>query len=476
MSDNKKVHAFSNDALGNDDAVGLAQKLQNKEVSSEELIKASIERAKIVEPKLKAIVTDTFDKALIQSKQQQEGFFAGLPIFIKDLTNVEGEKTFYGTESLKNAPVSTFNDPIAKQIFAQGFIHLGNTSLPEFGFTCSTEFPNQEPTANPWHIDYSCGGSSGGSAALVAAGVVPIAHTADGGGSTRIPAACCGLVGLKASRGRVLASQLFQQQIIDIAIDGMTSRSVRDTAYFYAEAEKYYKNPKLKPIGLVTGASNKKYKIGFTNNSLKGINGDAPTEAVLLDTVKKLEDLGHEVKMIDLPISEQFVDDFVYLWEMLAFYSKHFGKFIFGKHFEKDKLTNFMHGLAKSHPKNMLKMPFFLSRLKKTYQDYSNLFTSLDVDFLLTPTLSATTPKNGYLNPNLEFEEMFERMKNWASYTPYGNASGGPSISLPMGEDPLNKMPIGMLFWGNHGEEAMLLDLAYQLEEAYPWKKITDLI
>jgi len=471
-SQGKKIHSFTNDIMGDLDATALAELIKSKSVSAEEIVQASINRAKAVNPNLNAIVTETFDKGLQQSRNINDGFFAGVPTFIKDLTNVEGIKTFYGSDAFLNAPISKKTDPIAKQIFAQGFVHLGNSTLPEFGFTCSTEFPDSEDTKNPWNTAYSCGGSSGGAAALVASGVVPIAHSADGGGSTRIPAAACGLVGLKASRGRLLCSELFQQQIIDIAIDGVITRSVRDTARFYAEAEKYYKNPKLESIGMVEGPSKRTFKIGFTNDSLKGLKGDAPTEAVLLKTVKLLEEMGHEVKMVELTVPEQFVDDFVYLWEMLAFYTKHMGKSIFGKHYDASKLTPFMHGLAKKHPKNMWRTPFFLYRLKKSYHDYAKMFVDMDVDLMLTPTLAHSTPKLGHLSMKLEFDEMFPRMTNWACYTPYANATGAPSISLPMGEDPLNNMPIGMMLWANHGKENLLFDIAYQLEEANPWKKI----
>ena len=470
----KRIHAFSNDALGHDDAVGLAQKVKNKELSPEELVKACIARAEKVDPQLNAIITNTFDKALENSKKEPKGFFAGVPTFLKDLTNVEGIKTLYGSEAFKSMPPSAHTDKIAKQIFSQGFIHMGQTTLPEFGFTCTTEFSasHQADTRNPWDLDYSTGGSSGGSAALVAAGVVPITHTADGGGSTRIPAACCGLVGLKASRGRILPSKMFEQQIIEVAIDGVTSRTVRDTAHFYAEAEKYYKNPKLKPMGLVTGAPKKKLKIAFSNNSLKNLKGDGPTEAVLNKTVKLLEELGHEVKEFDIPVKEQFVDDFVYLWEMLGFLTKHFGWTMFGKHYDKTKLTNLINGLAKAYPKNMWRTPGFLYRLKKAYHDYNQMFVNADVDIVLTPVLAHTTPKIGHLGVDLDYETIFKRMTDWACYTPYANASGGPAISLPMGQDPTTDLPIGMMFWANHGEDALLLELAFQLEEANPWKKI----
>ncbi len=468
----KRVHAFTNDALGEDDAVGLALKVKNKEVSPEELVKASIARAEKVEPHLNAIITKTFDQALLDAKKEPRGFFGGVPMFMKDLTNIEGVKTFYGSEALMNVPPSKKTDPIAKQIFSQGFIHMGQSTLPEFGFTCTTEFTHQKDTRNPWDLDYSTGGSSGGSAALVAAGVLPMAHTADGGGSTRIPAACCGLVGLKASRGRLLASELFQQQIIEVAIDGVTSRSVRDTAHFYAEAEKYYKNPKLKPIGLVDKPLKRKLRIAYSIDSIKNMKTDAPTGEVVKQTVKLLESLGHEVDLVKIPVKDQFVSDFVYLWEMLAYLTKNFGWTMFGKHYDKSKPTNLINGLAKAYPKDIWKTPGFLYRLNKTKHDYTEMFKSLNIDIMLTPTLTHVTPKIGHIAQDLSFETIFDRMIQWASFTPYANASGAPAISLPMGADPASGMPVGMMFWGNHGEESLLLELALQLEEAQPWKKI----
>ena len=472
MEEKKRIHSFTNDVLGDDDAVAIAQRIKNKEISSAEVTEACIRRAEKVNPQLQAITYSNYEKAREEAKKEHTGYFAGIPTFIKDLSNIEGHVTRFGSEAFLNMPPSKKTDPIVKQILSQGFIHLGNSSLPEFGFTCSTEFPHLEDTRNPWNVDYTAGGSSGGAAALVAAGVVPIAHSADGGGSTRIPAACCGLVGLKASRGRVLPSEMFRKQIVEVAIDGVITRSVRDTAHFYAEAEKYYKNPKLKPIGLVERPISKKLRIGFANDSLRGLKGDAATEKVLRKTAELLESLGHEVHEVAIPVEDQFVDDFVYLWEMLAFLTKHLGWTMFGKHYDNKKLTNLLNGLAKKYPKNMWRTPGFIRRLKKSYHDYHQMFENLEVDIMLTPTLAHTTPQIGHLGADLDFEVMFKRMTNWACYTPYANASGGPAISLPMGENETDGMPIGMMFWANHGEDALLLELAYQLEEASPWKKI----
>lgn len=345
--------------------------------------------------------------------------------------------------------------------------------MPELGFTCSTEFPNENDTRNPWNTLHSSGGSSGGASALVSAGVLPLAHSADGGGSTRIPAACCGLVGLTATRGRLLYSKLFATQIVEIANDGIITRTVRDTAHFYGEAEKYYRNKNLAPIGLVQNPNQKKLKIGFTGNSIKGMKADAATMQDLQKTTALLESLGHEVREVNVPVEDQFIDDFVNLRAMSAFFCLHFGKQIFGKHFQGEKLTKLTKGLAKHFWKNKLNAPFFISRLKRSYYDYQKMFADFKLDVILTPTLAHAAPELGYLGMNLEFDEMFPRMMKWACFSPYSNASGAPSISLPLGFDEEKQLPIGMLFWAKHGEEKLLLELALQLEEAKPWRKIT---
>ena len=227
-----RVHGFADDVLADLDGVAIAGLIKSKQVSSAEVVAASVARAKKVDPTLRAVVTDLYDSGLTTANTPPStGYFAGVPTFFKDMTLVKGVKTYFGSEAFANTKPATKTDPIAQQILAQGFINLGTSAMPEFGFTCSTEFPSLNDTRNPWNIGHSAGGSSGGAAALVAAGVVPIAHSADGGGSTRIPAACCGLVGLKPSRGRLLRSSIFNTQVVDIAIDGVITRSVRETAH-----------------------------------------------------------------------------------------------------------------------------------------------------------------------------------------------------------------------------------------------------
>ncbi len=195
------IHAFQDDALGHHDATGLADLIRRGELSVAEVTAAAIARARQVEPFIQGIAYEAFDQA--RKRTATGGFFHGVPTFIKDNTDVAGMPTCHGSEAVPSR-VATKTSPLAEQMLAQGYVCLGKSTLPEFGFNASTEHASAPPSRNPWNLAYSTGASSGGSAALVAAGVVPLAHANDGGGSIRIPAACCGLIGLKPSRGRLV--------------------------------------------------------------------------------------------------------------------------------------------------------------------------------------------------------------------------------------------------------------------------------
>lgn len=470
---NKKVHAFSADALGNDDAVGIAERIKRKEITSEEAVAAAVNRAQQVNPQINAIVTELYDRALEEARKGHSGPFAGVPMFLKDMVHVEGVPVHHGTRAYSGTPKpATTTDPIVKQIFAQGFVSLGMSTMPEFGFTASTEFPEGDATRNPWNIDHSAGGSSGGSAALVAAGVVPIAHAADGGGSIRIPADACGLVGLKGSRGRLLKAAKFKRQPVEIAIDGIVSRSVRDTAHFYAEAEKFYKNKRLPDIGLVEGPSKKKYRIGFTADSIKGMGADAETANGVHQTAKLLESLGHELVPFELPVKDRFIDDFANLWSVGGFYFHRYGKKVFGEEYEPEQLSGLTLGLSEHFQQNKAKTLASIVRLRNSFRQYRRMFKQSGLDMILTPTTAHVPPAIGYLSMTLPYETLFERIQQWACFTPYHNATGGPSISVPVQQYAEEDLPMGMLLSANLGQEAVLLDIAYQLEAARPFKKI----
>ncbi|MBO0841199.1 MAG: amidase, partial [Sciscionella sp.] len=199
-----RVHAFTDDALGDHDAVELARLVRAGEVSAAELADAARARAERVGV-LNAVAYWP-DEPRYPSHDTDDAAFAGVPTFVKDNTIVAGMPTNHGTAAFPDK-TGTHDGAFTKQFLSTGFTVLGKTRLPEFGFLPTTEYADAQPVRNPWHVDYSSGGSSGGAAALVAAGVVPIAHGNDGGGSIRIPSANCGLIGLKPTRGRLILNE-----------------------------------------------------------------------------------------------------------------------------------------------------------------------------------------------------------------------------------------------------------------------------
>ncbi|OUS29005.1 amidase [Gammaproteobacteria bacterium 45_16_T64] len=472
MNKNKTCHAFSTDILQDFDGVELAKLLKSKEISPHEVVEASIKRAQSVDPTINAVEHNCYLEAIKRSdKPLGPGFFAGVPSFIKDNTPVIGMPTNHGSATINSQP-NTENGPYANQYLAQGFALLGKSVLPEFGFNATTE-PNHRPaTKNPWNTDYSTGASSGGAAALVAAGVVPIAHANDGGGSIRIPAACCGLVGLKPTRNRHVNGDQARSLPINIVSEGIVSRTVRDTARFHAEAEKYYKNKKLQPIGLVEGSGKKRLRIGLVIDSITGYPTDNETRHTMSKTADLLTSMGHHVEEMTLPVNPSFIEDFSLYWSMLAFLTQKTGRFSMDPSFDASQMDGLSLGLIDMYKKKFYKTPLFLYRLRKTYQQYANVFATYDA--VLTPVLAHTPAKLGHISPTVPFDTLFERLMRYVSFTPLANTSGAPAISLPMGETD-NNVPISIQLSANHGEERTLLELAYELEEAQPWRKIHQL-
>ena len=262
IQDSNSVTAFCDDALGQFDGVELARLIKSGERDPAEAMEAAILRAEAANPLINGIVTETFSEALEQARRTTRGPFAGVPSIIKDTDPLMGVPTLMGSRAFPRKPAAK-SSRFVRHFCNLGFISLGKSNLCEFGLTATTEPLLSGPARNPWNLEHSTGGSSGGSAALVAAGVVPIAHANDGGGSIRIPAASCGLVGLKATRGRLPAVDGAALAPVKIVHQGMLSRSVRDTATFYAESEHRFPVRGLPPMGLVDRPPRRRLKIGF---------------------------------------------------------------------------------------------------------------------------------------------------------------------------------------------------------------------
>lgn len=462
----KKVSAFSNDVLGIRDAVEIAQLIKSKKISSAEVIRAAIERAEIVNPDLNAFVLKTYDQAKNKILQDSDSLLLGIPTVIKDNIPLEGLPTQNGTYSFQ-AKNEKKTGKYATQYLSTGMVSIGKSALPEFGLICSTENPNWGITRNPWNTDYTTGGSSSGSSALVAAGVVPIASANDGGGSTRIPASCCGLVGLKPTRGRLVYTDGTNLLPINIVHEGVVTRSVRDTAAFYAETEKFFKNPKMPSIGHVQSASSQRLKVLYFENNLEGSLGhqDQDTFNTIKENMKLMESLGHQVDIQPFPIrTEDYVNDFLAYYGFLST-----AQILFAKNIDKNRIEPFTSGLSKYFKKNVLKFPSSLRRLKKAGKHFDEVFNSYDV--VVTPVLAHETPKIGYFSIDLPYEEITRRVTSFTPFAAIQNISGSPAISLPMGFSR-NGLPIGLQYCAAFGQDKRLLELAYELEAAQPWKFI----
>ncbi|WP_326547231.1 amidase [Mycolicibacterium sp. ND9-15] len=466
-----RIHAFGDDALGDLDAVGLVEALQSGAVSRAELVDAAIARAQGVNPALDGLAYEAFDQARTRAAAARSygGYFNGVPSLLKDNVAVAGMPTMNGTDAWDPRP-ERGHGAFARSFLATGLAPFGKTRMSEFGFSASAEHPRLGPVRNPWNPEHTAGASSSGSAAFVAAGVVPIAHANDGGGSIRIPASCNGLVGLKPSRGRLPLDKKLRQMPLRIVANGVVTRSVRDTAAFYREIERVYRNPRLPAIGDVSGPGMQRLRIAVCTQSIARAASPEIHELTLKNAAL-LEELGHQVSVIDNPVPSRFIDDFLLYWSFLAFALVRGGRRTFGPTFDRGRLDNLTLGLDRNASRNLHRLPSTIARLSRVRQITSRLSQIHDV--VLTPTLAEVTPRIGHLDPTLDYQQIIDRLIEWVAFTPLQNVTGEPAISLPLAESA-SGLPVGMMFAAPVGQEGRLLQLAYELEEARPWRRIQD--
>jgi amidase len=467
----RRVHAFGDDALGHLDTVGLADAIRAGSVGRADVIEAAIARTEAVNPALNGLAYKAFDQARAAASARPAAgvcpFFSGVPTFVKDNVDVARQPTMQGTDAwVPRAAVA--DGEFTRLYLGTGPVSLGKTQLSEFGFSAAAEHPRLGPVRNPWDTDYTAGASSSGSGAFVAAGVVPIAHANDGGGSIRIPAACNGLVGLKPSRGRLPLDQELRRMPVAVVTNGVLTRSVRDTAAFYREAERIWRNPKLAPVGDVVGPGRQRLRIAVLTRS---VQRDCSPEVreLTLKSASLLEELGHRVEHVDQPpVPDSFADDFVLYWGLLALAMARGGRRAFGDTFDRTRLDGLTLGLARHATRNLHRLPLAITRLRRLHRHTAKFFATYDA--VLTPTLADATPRVGYLAPT-DYQQVIGRLAEWVAYTPLQNVTGEPAISLPLAQSA-DGMPLGMMLSAAVGQEALLLELAYELEEARPWARI----
>ncbi|RFU86845.1 amidase [Streptomyces triticagri] len=464
MSRPIRIHAFGDDALAEHDAVGLAALIRSGELGAGEVESAAVARIRQVDPALDAVAHEAYGTP--RRSRKPEAPLHGVPTLVKDNTDVAGMPTNHGTDAYRARP-ATQDGRYARQLLSTGLTVLGKSRLPEFGLNASTEFRSGPPVRNPWHTDRSVGASSGGAAALVAAGALPLAHANDGGGSIRIPAAAAGLIGLKPSRGRHPDGEQARTMPINIISEGVLTRSVRDTAAYLAAAEEHWRNPRLAPIGLVQGPARRRLRVGLLLETVTDAVVDEQTRDAVLRTARLLEEQGHVVEPIPVPVPRSFPADFITYWGLLAAMAGGFGRFAFDRSFDASRLDGLTQGLARQFKDGgWSRTPGALRRLHRARTRYAAAFRRHEL--ILSPVLAHVTPPLGHLDPSGPFDELMDRLQRYVAFTPLHNVTGAPGLSLPMGM-AREGVPIGVHLSAAHGDDRTLLEVAFALEEQTTW-------
>jgi amidase len=460
-------------------ATEQAAAIRAGEVSSRELVEESLRAIVALNDELNAFVTTAAERALEEADAIEPGDerpLAGVPIAIKDLIALtEGIRTTHGMEAMGDW-VPDHDSATVRKLRAAGAIVVGKTNTPELGILPVTEPDRFGPTRNPWDTSRTPGGSSGGSGAAVAAGMVSLAHGNDGGGSIRIPASCCGLVGLKPSRGRVSWAPDWTEGAIGLPTDGCLSRTVLDTATTldliagYEPGDSFLVPPPSRPfVDTARAADPGKLRMAFTLEAPNGAPVDPDCQQAVKDVVELLQELGHEVDAADLPADEGYVENFVKVWVGATGEELHTFERWLGGPLDRSKiepLTAQMEEIANAQSGTDLLIAMdYLRRLSRVVLAFWE-----DHDVLITPTLAGPPIEIGALRP-AEGEPPIQMLINsasWVPFTPVFNVTGQPAISLPLHQSRQG-LPVGVQFVGPPAGEEMLIALAAQLEQARPW-------
>jgi amidase len=457
----------------------LAALVHDGDVSARELVETAFEAIERLNGDLNAFVTLCEERALAEADRVPAGDqrpLAGVPIAIKDLVAVtEGVRTTFGSAAMEDW-IPDHDSALVRRLREAGAIIVGKTNLPEFGILPVSEPDLFGPCRNPWDTSRTTGGSSGGSACAVAAGMVPIAHANDGGGSIRIPASCCGLVGLKPSRGRVSLAPDFTEFVGGIAIEGTVSRTVADTALAldviagYEPGDPYWAPPPSAPFVDAVDRAPGTLRVALATAAPLGIPVHEHCVEAARDAATALESLGHEVEEGAPDWNDEgYIENFIKIWTAGTGEEIHSYGRIRGRALEVSKLeplTQQMVEIASGFSAvDYLRSLEYLQRLARRIVSFWS-----DYDVLVTPTLAQPPIPIGALRPK-EGEEPVKMLENSAGFvplTPIFNVTGQPAISLPLSISP-EGLPIGVQLVGPPAGEELLLSLAAQLEAARPW-------
>ena len=467
------------------DATTQAELVRTGEVTPTELVEAAISRAEKLQPILNCFTTTRFDTARNEAAATKptDGPFAGVPMAVKDLSvNIAGEPCHYGSRLLRALDIRpTVSAHHYLRFRAAGLISLGRTNTPEFGTTITTEPLSYGPTRNPWNLDHSTGGSSGGSAAAVAAGIVPVAHATDGGGSIRIPASECGLVGLKPTRARISQGPALAEGWAGSTAGHVVSRSVRDCAalldacHGYEPGDPYAAPTPLRPFMNEIGADPGALKIGFfAGPTLDGHTVHEECVAAVDGTVKLLESLGHRVEASrpDALLEQEYGDNFVTILcanmaNEVGAIEAAIGRPVTDEDFEPENLFYYEMGKSITAAQYIAAVGYlhaYQRRMARWWTAQRRGGEGFDV--LVTPTIAQPPPRIGWM-PDPTAQPGW-RVRMLLQYTSQFNGTGQPAMSLPL-HWTADGLPVGVQFVGAFGREDVLLRLASQIESASPW-------
>jgi amidase len=473
---------MSTEELARLDATAQAELVRDGELSAEELVQSAVERAESLNPELNAIIHALYEQGLETARGElPDGPFRGVPFLFKDLgAGLAGQPLHMGMRALKEAdfrlPVDTF---LGQRFRDTGLVTIGKTNTPELGILPTTEPEIYGPTHNPWDMERTPGGSSGGSAAAVAAGIVPIAHANDGGGSIRIPASCCGLVGLKPSRGRTSLGPLIGDTMSGLTVELMVSRSVRDVAaaleatHGAAAGDPYVAPAPLRPYSDELGAEVGSLRIGILTEPIGAghIEIDPAVVSATQQAATMLEGLGHTVDDDVLAVDESFdlIGTFLTRWyagqtEIL----EQLGTLL-GREIGPDDVEPLTWAMAEEGKRRHSGQYLAAVSQHQAIGRMLGMWFEAGHDLLLTPTMGELPPPLGSFDDSgPDPLQTIHRGEVTAAFTALVNATGNPAISLPLvwSEEGL---PIGVHLIAPLGREDVLLRVASQLEEAHPW-------
>lgn len=435
------------------------------------LVERAIERAEAVNPALNFIAWPTFERARTHAAQPRSGPLAGIPTLIKDMIMEKGVPASWGAQALRDF-IAPDDAPYTRAINQAGLISVARSTMPELGLNVVTESPLTGVTRNPWNLEYTPGGSSGGGSAAVAAGVVPIAHASDGLGSIRHGAAPCGLVGLKPSRGRNIGDEALRS-IADLNVNGCVSRTVRDTAAWLEATQTRHPTATFEPLPLVTAPIGRSLHIQAYSTVMRtGKAPDASVSRVFNDTIDLLGTLGHRVADGALPFDGpdaigmlQIITEGMFA-RRLGFLSEAIGLNIVPEDLEYRSATLVACGSSIDDEQ-------YDSAWRQAEQCCAAYLDRLnEIDIWMTPTFSTEIVRVGVFGPDTAWLDQRDHLVDYAGYCWIDNFAGSPSISLPMGFSD-NGLPVGIQFATKPGGEALLLALAFQLESAVEWWRHT---